>query len=84
MTRIKTIECYKTADGKIFQRESEANSHADELVFAKAEDFINTLFPGAHRPSSLKAVEWLHANPQSARVKLRGLLTVLEYGEHEE
>ena len=78
---IRAIECYQTADGKIFPSEQQARRHADELLGKKLESFIEFAFPDlAHRPSQLKSALRMHENRETSAALLRELLYIMTYG----
>lgn len=74
----ETIEAHRTADGKLFTSEQQAQWHANDLLCAQVEVFIRKYFPTGHAPTTYKAVTALADNKTDAIRYLRAILEHLE------
>lgn len=81
---IKSITSYKTADGKVFQTDQQAERHADELLLHSIERLLNHCFTDANRPSIIKAVEKLHENKDLTKSLLSETLYLFNFGNDDD
>tara|TARA_R100000388_G_scaffold93298_2_gene77694 strand:+ start:1288 stop:1518 length:231 start_codon:yes stop_codon:yes gene_type:complete len=75
---MREVTLYKTVDSKIHNSEEQAKRHETDLLCVKTEQFIDSYFGLAHRPSVIKAVTALEENKALAIAQLEELLYILK------
>ncbi|MCK9530443.1 MAG: hypothetical protein M0R77_07770 [Gammaproteobacteria bacterium] len=56
MSQYKTVECYKTFDGKLFENEEQAKAHADDILGEELDGLLKLANLDITRTQEYKAL----------------------------
>lgn len=79
MISIKEIECYKTADGSIFECEDKAKAHAGNLIGAELDGLFLLTGLDITRSQQYKALLTLLSKEKETAKILNRLHTLINY-----
>lgn len=74
----------QTADGQLHCTDEAARRHADDLLFQAMDKFLTRIYPGAHRPSTHKAIQIMHESPEETKADFLTIMGRYNFGAVDE
>ena len=79
---MKTIECYKTSDGKVFEDEEKAQAHEDDMIGEELESLLmHVMGLNTGRSEVYKGTIKAINNKKALKEACKIILDVLQYTE---
>lgn len=81
---MRSIECYKTSDGKVFEDEDKARAHEDDLIGEELDEFFRLHFDlDTYRSDVFKGLLKAIKDRKALANTCRKILAVIDYnGEY--
>lgn len=74
----------QTADGQLHCTDQSARRHADDLLFQAMDKFLTRIYPGAHRPSTTKAIQIMSESPEETKADFVTIMGRYNFGDEDE